>query len=619
MKRFIIITSVIVVVIISAVIGLIASVPIWMPADKLKGMIVEKLSAETGREISIGAMKYDIFRGIMITGLSIMEPARYNKRVFIKDDSVELKYNLFALLTGRLVINRVELDSPYCEIIKEKDGKFNFSDMLKNGGVKKSGEGLERGSKIKPEPVTAASTAKTAPLFLKNIVVTGIYVKNGKFAYADYTKTKPSGMTIENFNLSIEDIILSAIKPVKMDMDFLLVSGEYRIPVSMRATVKSDLPLMTAEIEIESLSAAGTDSKGKINIAGAGDVKGDITTAVDFKKVMDVLPGSTAATFKKTKINMTAVNENNFTFTANELKFTDTLDIIRGAAVSGSGEIPENIRATMEFANGKLAGGTKMKLYGGTVGVDFNADINNKKYGIKAAVKKVNLHGFTGDIIAFMPRKNPDDKNILDEIKDKVYGTLDMNASFSGTTFNDIPHTIKGTGYFAVTNGKMESLDIAKNLGTALQVDSLKNDIVFDILSADFKMSSGKISTDDLKMSSGPDGKSGDIRLAGAGYTTVDNGVDFKLQMDFNPRVAKSIGTSMLRLFKINDSGYACDSDGWLPLDARIYNTVKNQKYALSQPRMIANIKRNLGKKLEKEGVKTIENRAKQLLNNFFN
>jgi hypothetical protein len=218
-----------------------------------------------------------------------------------------------------------------------------------------------------------------------------------------------------------------------------------------------------------------------------------------------------------------------------------------------------------------------------------------------------------------MPRKNPDDKNILDEIKDKVYGTLDMNASFSGTTFNDIPHTIKGTGYFAVTNGKMESLDIAKNLGTALQVDSLKNDIVFDILSADFKMSSGKISTDDLKMSSGPDGKSGDIRLAGAGYTTVDNGVDFKLQMDFNPRVAKSIGTSMLRLFKINDSGYACDSDGWLPLDARIYNTVKNQKYDLSQPRMIANIKRNLGKKLEKEGVKTIENRAKQLLNNFFN
>jgi hypothetical protein len=168
-------------------------------------------------------------------------------------------------------------------------------------------------------------------------------------------------------------------------------------------------------------------------------------------------------------------------------------------------------------------------------------------------------------------------------------------------------------------NGKMESLDIAKNLGTALQVDSLKNDIVFDILSADFKMSSGKISTDDLKMSSGPDGKSGDIRLAGAGYTTVDNGVDFKLQMDFNPRVAKSIGTSMLRLFKINDSGYACDSDGWLPLDARIYNTVKNQKYDLSQPRMIANIKRNLGKKLEKEGVKTIENRAKQLLNNFFN
>ena len=129
-------------------------------------------------------------------------------------------------------------------------------------------------------------------------------------------------------------------------------------------------------------------------------------------------------------------------------------------------------------------------------------------------------------------------------------------------------------------------------------------------------MAGGKISTDDLKMQSGPDGRSGDIRIAGSGYTTVDGAVDFRAQMDFNPRVASKIGTGFLSLLNIKDASYAYNSDGWLPVDARVYSTIKSQKYDLKQPRMMENIKKNLEKKLREGG---LEDAAKKLLKDIFN
>jgi len=107
-------------------ISVLATVPLWLPADKLKDMLVEQLSKQTGRDVAIAGLKFNILKGIELNGVSIKETEKYKKRDFIRDDQVLLRYNLLALFTGNLVIYKFELVSPYCEIVKEPGGSFNF-------------------------------------------------------------------------------------------------------------------------------------------------------------------------------------------------------------------------------------------------------------------------------------------------------------------------------------------------------------------------------------------------------------------------------------------------------------------------------------------------------------
>ncbi len=614
MKRFLIISAVVIASITAVIVCLIAAVPLFVPADELKAALIKRVSASTGREVNIGALKYNIFRGIELGNVSIMEPEGYGKREFIRDNSVILSYNLPAILSGNLVIDKIELDSPYCEIIKEKSGAFNFSSIMAGKAAKKEIPAAAS-APVKAEIAAAGepSAGKAKKPFIKTIIATGISVKNGKFAYADYSGKKASGFAVNNFNLSIEDIIMSAVKPAKVAMDFSAVSGRLIIPVSLKASVKTDLAAMSAVINIESLTAAGTFSTGKISAGTGGDISGNISTSAAVKKVLASLP---EGSFKGINFDAAAVNNMEFNFKGNQLIIKDRVNINREHQDGSGRKTVENLGAGIKFSGGVLSCEAVINAYGGVVNFNLLADTVKKKYNAGMAVKNSDIHGFVGDLSVFIPEAGTNGKTLFDEIKQKVYGTLNMNCSFFGNTFSDVPHTIRGGGYCAVTDGKLSSLEMAKNLGTALGIDSLKNDLVFDILSGHFSMSGGKISTDDLKMQSGPDGKSGDIKLAGSGYTTVDSAVDFKAQMDFNPRVASKIGAGFLTLLNIKDASYAYNSDGWLPVDARVYNTIKAQKYDLKQPRMIENIKRNLGKKLREGG---LEDAAKKLLQGIFN
>jgi len=55
-----------------------------------------------------------------------------------------------------------------------------------------------------------------------------------------------------------------------------------------------------------------------------------------------------------------------------------------------------------------------------------------------------------------------------------------------------------------------------------------------------------------------------------------------------------------------------------MPFDFRVYNTIAQKKYDYSQSRMMANIKRNLAKKLEEEGKKYMEKEGGKLIKQLF-
>ena len=74
----------------------------------------------------------------------------------------------------------------------------------------------------------------------------------------------------------------------------------------------------------------------------------------------------------------------------------------------------------------------------------------------------------------------------------------------------------------------------------------------------------------------------------------------------------------MAQSLNIKDANFAYNKDGWMPFDFRVYGTVAEKKYDYNQPRMMENVKRNIGKKVETEGKKYIEDKAKGLINSLF-
>ncbi|HDT14832.1 MAG TPA: AsmA family protein, partial [Firmicutes bacterium] len=185
----------------------IATVPLWFPLEKVKEIVVEKAQEMTGRRVVVGDLKFNIFRGIELHNVAIGEnPAYKTDRAFIKDELIVLRYNLFALFAKKLVIHDFSLVKPRIIIMKEKDRRFNFSDIVEN---------LQKPEKQKNLP------AKKAPKQNDNdkeaafdIIITSISVKGGELRYVDRSKEKIQDILIENFNFSMEDVILSAVKPI---------------------------------------------------------------------------------------------------------------------------------------------------------------------------------------------------------------------------------------------------------------------------------------------------------------------------------------------------------------------------------------------------------------------
>jgi uncharacterized protein involved in outer membrane biogenesis len=274
--------------------------------------------------------------------------------------------------------------------------------------------------------------------------------------------------------------------------------------------------------------------------------------------------------------------------------------------------------ANIRFVNAKLYSDISMMCYEGSMSSNVVMDINEESYTLTADIKAVKVNKLIDDAVSVIPKKDPKKKNVLDDIKDKVYGSIDMKSSFRGSTFSEPALTISGEGSFNVKNGKIAATDTGRDLASKVGVTFLSNEIPFDTMSADFNMAKGRINIKDFKVLNGPNGENGAIKIRANGYTTVDRALDFKVETDINPKEAKQVEEYFARNLNIRDVSFAYDKSGWLPFDVSIYGTMTEKKYDYSQKRMMDNISRNLTKKAEETGKKFIEDKGKELIKNLF-
>ena len=172
MKKLLKITMVIVGVLVLLLVGLTLFVKSYLSSDRLKPIILPKVEAATGRKVQIDEINVSLFKGIVAKGLSVKE--RDGQKDFLKIGRFVLSYRLLPLLKKQLVISKIEIISPSVAIRKEKEGGYNFSDIL------------EKRSREPQKP--SGPERQALPV---SVVADRLFIRNASLTFVDEGKALP--------------------------------------------------------------------------------------------------------------------------------------------------------------------------------------------------------------------------------------------------------------------------------------------------------------------------------------------------------------------------------------------------------------------------------------------
>lgn len=164
-----------------------------IPTGWIKDIIRSQVKSQTGRECSIGDVQLSIFGRVSVSDLRIHAAASAKKDLLCAQ-SLELTVRFMELLKKKLVINSLLLEKAEVNITRNKDGTFNFTDIL---------DRFARSRTRKNPPHTCAGPAGTSGFIFR--VNSGI-ISNSKIRFNDRTTDMQTDLTIDRINLSFADI-----------------------------------------------------------------------------------------------------------------------------------------------------------------------------------------------------------------------------------------------------------------------------------------------------------------------------------------------------------------------------------------------------------------------------
>ncbi len=114
------------------IIGLILLM-IFFPTEAVKKMAIEQMQKQFNREVKIGDVGLNIFKGIFIKDVKISERPSFKKGTFLSCDGFYFQYDLWKLLQLKFVVKKLTIEKPEIFVkryMEKKQIVFNFSDML---------------------------------------------------------------------------------------------------------------------------------------------------------------------------------------------------------------------------------------------------------------------------------------------------------------------------------------------------------------------------------------------------------------------------------------------------------------------------------------------------------
>jgi len=462
--------------------------------NRYKGDIQRIVKERTGRTLELkGPLELAFWPslGAKVSGVVLSEQG--TAQPFVSLESAHASVALLALLRGAVIVDRVRLSGLRAQIVKDKDGRFNFQDLIEQAGEK-----------------PAAKAEKKAPDSSKGTVAFDI-----------------AGVTIERAALSYHDLASGqeiALNDLKLETGRIAENAEGKLEFA--TTLKRNTPPLDAKLALNGRYALKPESvaldftgkldestiKGKAAMARAKVAAYEFDLNIDKLNLDRYLASSEKKQEKKDEPAKPAPKDK-------EADAPVDLSGLKGLNAKGKVEIGARqvqglklaaVKTEIRAADGRAeVGPHSANLYEGSLAGNLMLDGNANRVAVKETLSNIAVGPLLRDFAQ------------QDRLEGKGNVALDVNAA--GKTVNAMKSALAGTAKVNLKDGAVKGVDIGAIITKArsalgsqqAQAADGKERTDFSELNATFAIKNGVAHNDDL------DVKAPLFRVSGAGDIDV--------------------------------------------------------------------------------------------------
>ena len=437
---------------------------------------VERLVKErTGRTLQLKGpleMAFWPSLGARVSGVELSERAA--DRQFLSLASAHASVALMPLLRGEVTVDRVRLTGLKAQIVKDKDGRFNFQDLIEP----KSGEKPA----AKPAP-----KGESAPV---KFDIAGIQIENAALSYRDLASGQE--LALSNFNLQTGRIAENA--QGKIDLSTALKRNAP--PLDAKLALNGTYSLKPEAIGVD-FDAKLDDStiKGKVDIARAAQMSYAFDLNIDSINLDRYLassekkkPGAKGEPAAK------PAKEADAPVDLSGLKGLNAKGQLQIGALQVQGLKLANLKTALSVAGGKAEiGPHSASLYEGSLAGSLSLDGNANRVALKETLSNIAV----GPLL----------RDFAEQDRLEGRGNVSLDVTAAGKSVNAMKSALAGSAKVHLRDGAIKGVNVGellrkvRSLGSSSegQADA-KEKTDFSELSASFAIKNGVAHNDDLEM-----------------------------------------------------------------------------------------------------------------------
>jgi uncharacterized protein involved in outer membrane biogenesis len=215
------------------------AIRVFLPPEKLKALAIEQADKSLHRKLEIESVSFGLLSGLRIDGLRLSESPDFSKGEFPKAASFTLSPEWLPLLHKQLIARQIELAGASVNVIKGKDGRFNFSDFTGAAAAPPPPSGKKRRGKASAQPVAPAPAAPAAAAAPLALAVGSLRLRDITLHYADRQNGSKADLAVDD--VAVDGFSFTGPFSVAVEAKADYAAAGKRYAVSLAAQGKVDL------------------------------------------------------------------------------------------------------------------------------------------------------------------------------------------------------------------------------------------------------------------------------------------------------------------------------------------------------------------------------------------